>query len=135
MADRIEREIEEILRKIDDFVPETPKSRRAARKVRPFAAAQTWLAARLAAISLNQVMMWSLIVVIASFFLRAIPGAGWLMIGALIVFVTAFALSLMTGGRGAHPSAEKRWRGQPLDLTGPGWPDRIKAWIKGRKRA
>ncbi len=131
MADRVEREIEDILRKIDDFVPE--RARRPARKVsRPFAVAQTWLARRLARISLNQVMMWSLITVLVTFFLREIPGAGWVMVGALIVFATAFLLSKRSGGSAA---TRKRWRGETLDLSGPGWPDRLKAWIKGRRRA
>jgi hypothetical protein len=135
MADRIEREIEEILRKIDNFVPE--RARGPARKVgQPFAAAQRWLAHSLAKISLNQVMMWALIVFLVTALLpgiRTIPGAGWIMIGSLIVFVTAFLLSRRGGGaRAAGP--QKRWRGQPMDLSGPSWPDRLKAWIKGRKQ-
>ena len=131
MADRIEREIEEILRKLDNFVPD--KARRPARRVRqPFTAAQSWLAHRLARISLNQVMGWALIIFIATFFFRAIPGASWLMIGALIVFVCALVISRVGGSRPAGPP--KRWRGQPLDLSGPSWPNRIKAWLKGRRR-
>ena len=132
MADRIEREIEEILRRIDDFVPESARARRPGRRMSsPLFTARSWLSARLAAISLNQVMMWSLIVVIGAFFLRAIPGASWLLVAALIVFVTAFVLSL----RGRGGKTPKRWRGQPIDLSGPRWTDRLKAWIKGRKRA
>ncbi len=131
MADRIEREIEEILRKIDDFVPE--RARRPARRAgRPLAAAQGWLAHRLARISLRQVAFWALLVVVIAFLLKGIPGSGWLMIAGLIVFATAYLLSRRGGGR---PRAEKRWRGQPLDLSGPRWPDRVKAWLKGRRRA
>jgi len=130
MADRIEREIEEILRKIDEFVPE--RGRRTARRAgRPFAAAQGWLAHRLARISLRQVAMWALIVVVVAFFLRSIPGSTWLMIGGLIVFVTAFLLSR----RSTAPKVEKRWRGQPIDLSGPRLADRLKAFIKGRRQA
>jgi hypothetical protein len=130
MSDRIEREIEEILRKLDNFVPD--RARKPARRVRqPFLAAQGWMAHRLARISLNQVMMWALIVFLVTFFLRGIPGASWIMIGALIVFVSAFILSKLGSPR---PAPDKRWRGQPIDLSGPSWPDRIKAWIKGRRR-
>jgi len=129
MADRIEREIEEILRKIDNFVPE-----RARRRVgQPFLTAQGWIAHGLARISLRNVMMWALIAVVVTFFFRGIPGAGWIMIGSLIVFATAFLLSRFGGNRG--PATQKRWRGQPLDLSASSWPDRLKAWIKGRKRA
>jgi len=131
MADRIEREIEEILRKIDDFVPD--RARRPARRVgRPLAAAQGWLVHALARVSLRRVAMWALIVVVVAFFLRGIPGATWLMIGGLIVFATAYLLSRRGGG---GPKIEKRWRGQPLDLSRPSWPDRLKAWLRGRRRA
>ena len=129
MADRIERELEEILRKLDNFVPE--RTRRTANRVgQPLSAAQSWLAHRLARISLNQVMMWALIAFVVTFFLRAIPGASWIMIGSLIVFVTALLLSR----RGRGPRIEKRWRGERLDLSEPGLPDRIKHWLKGRGR-
>jgi hypothetical protein len=132
MADRIEKEIEEILRKIDNFVPE--RARRPARSAgQPLAAAGSWLLRRLARISLNQVMMWSLLVVIIAFFARGAPVATWILVGALIVFATAFLLSRVGGQR--RPAAEKRWRGEPLDLSGPSWPDRLKAWWKGRRRA
>jgi hypothetical protein len=135
MADRIEREIEEILKKIDDFVPESPRARRPPRRVsRPLSSAQGWFLRRLAAISLNQVMMWSLLVLLVAFFLRGVPIGMWLMIGALIVFATAFFLSLV-GGTSRRSGSEKRWRGEPIDLSGPSWPDRIKAWLKGKKRA
>lgn len=131
MADRIEREIEEILRKLDNFVPD--RARRPARRVRqPFVAAQTWIAHRLARISLNSVMMWALLAFLITFFLsRGIPGASWIMIGSLLVFATAFLLSRRSGGR---PAGQKRWRGEALDLSGPSWANRIKAWIKGRRR-
>jgi hypothetical protein len=128
MADRIEKEIEEILRKIDNFVPE--RTRRPARKAgQPLSSAQSWLAHRLARISLNQVMMWSLVGVLIAF----VAHVGWLILASLFVFLAAFALSLLSGGRKAR--TEKRWRGEPLDLSGPSWPNRIKAWIKGRRRA
>ena len=55
-----------------------------------------------------------------------------LLIGAIIVFVTAFILS--TRGGPTTNAPEKRWRGQPLDLTEPSWPNRLKAWWKGRNR-
>ena len=131
MPDRIEREIEEILRKLDGVAP--GQGGRANRRVgQPFTALQNWLTHRLARISLHQVMMWSLFTVVVSFFLmRAMPEAAWIMAFALIVFGTSFLLSRRSGAAG--PQGEKRWRGQPLDLSGPGWPDRLKAWLKGRR--
>jgi hypothetical protein len=132
MADRIEKEIEEILKKIDNFVPEGAK-RRAPKAGHSISSSQNWLLRRLARISLNQVMMWSLFVVIVAFFARSVPAATWIMVGALIVFATAFLLSRAGGSR--RPSVEKRWRGEPMDLSGPTWPERFKAWWQSRRRA
>jgi hypothetical protein len=131
MADRIEREIEEILKKIENF-PERGKGGRPPRRPAPpgGGTAQRWLAR----VSLRKVMMWALFAVIVAFLLRGIPGAYWLLVGALVVFVTAFILQTR-GGPKTGPGYEKRWRGQTLDLSGPSWPDRIKAFLKGRKRA
>lgn len=136
MADRIEREIEEILKKIDKF-PEggsrPSKGGRAGGNPAPRRSGGgsnglKWLSG----ISMRKVMMWALVAVIVAFFLRGVPGGYWLLIGAAIVFVTAFFLSTRSGGVSNPP--EKRWRGQPLDLSEPSWPDKLKAWLKGRKR-
>ena len=143
MADRIEREIEEILRKIDDFVPEKPRSvrkRPADKSVPAFnpqprqaaAPRSTGSGGSLARISLNQVMGWSLIAVLVAFFLP-IPGSGWVILAALLVFGVAFLLSRMGGGSSSR-GVEKRWRGEPLDLRGPSFAERIRDWIKGRRR-
>ena len=135
MADRFEREIDEILRKIDDFIPDGRRRPQQRKVNRPMTGAQAWLGRTLSSISLGHVMLWSLLIFLGAFFLRAIPGAGWLMIGALVVFATALVLQIMTPG--AHRSApDKRWRGQPIDYSTDSWPNRIKAWIKkGRKKA
>jgi uncharacterized membrane protein YfcA len=131
MADRIEREIEEILKKIENFPERGKGAPRPPR--RPSSPGGTTAHRWLARVSLRKVMMWALFAVIVAFLGRSIPGAYWLMIGALIVFVTAFILSTR-GGPSVAQAPEKRWRGQPLDLRRPGWPDRIKAFLKGRKR-
>jgi hypothetical protein len=132
LPDRIEREIEEILRKIDEFVPERPRRTPRKRTAQaPGATGQSWVGSRFSRISLNQVMGYSLLVVVIAFFFSAVPGAGWLMIGSLIVFATAFLISTLGGG--SHAKVERRWRGEAMDLSGPGWPDRLKAWIKGRR--
>jgi hypothetical protein len=138
MADRIEREIEEILKKIDKL-PEGSRPSKGGRAGGNAAPRKTssssgksspsrWLSS----ISMRQVMMWALVAVVIAFFLRGIPGGYWLLIGAIIVFVTAFFLSTRSGGVANVP--EKRWRGQPIDLSEPSWPDRLKAWWKSRKR-
>src|SRR5690349_2537393 len=110
MADRVEREIEEILKKIDDFVPEGSRGRRPQRRqARPVPqgshTTSGWFGRTIASISLSQIMWWSLFVVLVSFFARAVPGIEWVMIGALIVFATAFFLSL---GRGSGNAAQRQ---------------------------
>ena len=128
MADRIEREIEEILKKIDDL-PERRKAK-AVRKAPPAGPSNLRALSR---INMRKVMMWSLFAILVSALLfRAIPIGGFLLIGAIIVFATAFVLS--TRGGPATNATQKRWRGQPLDLSEPSWPDRLKAWWKGRGR-
>jgi hypothetical protein len=132
MADRIEREIEEILKKIDKF-PEGSRQRKPRRPSsdgpvrRSNGGSSKWLSS----ISMRKVMMWALVAVIVAFFLRGIPGGYWLLIGAIIVFVTAFFLSTRSTGPTGLP--QKRWRGQPLDLSEPSWPNKLKAWWKSRK--
>lgn len=145
VADRIEREIEEILKKIDDFVPEKPRSvrKRPADKSAPAfenpsrqppaPRAGGGSGGSLSRISLNQVMGWSLIAVLVAFFLP-IPGSGWVILAALLVFGVAFLLSRMGGVGGGSRKVEKRWRGEPMDLSGPSLATRIRDWIKGRRR-
>jgi hypothetical protein len=131
MADRIEREIEEILKKIDKLPDKgkRPPARKPAGPPRARGQAPKWLST----VTMRKVMMWALVAVVVAFFLRGIPGGYLLLVGALIVFVTAFFLSTRGGG-GTAAGPEKRWRGQPMDLSEPSWPDKFKAWWKGRKR-
>jgi hypothetical protein len=142
VADRIEREIEEILRKIDDL-PEKPRNvrkrpERAApafenpSRATPAPRSSNTGGGSLARVSLNQVMGWSLIAVLIAFFLP-IPGSGWVILAALLVFGVAFLLSRMGGG-GSSRGVEKRWRGEPMNLRGPSYAERLRDWIKGRRR-
>lgn len=146
MPDRIEREIEDILNKLDDFVPEKGQQpipfRPRQKKANNPSRGQGWAGQKLARISLNQVMLYALIAVLAAFFLRALPFASWVMIGALIVLATAFVMSMRQGGRGGSTRlgsgpAQKRWRGQPIDDSpppGPSFFERLKGRFgKGRR--
>jgi hypothetical protein len=141
MPDRIEREIEDILNKLDDFVPEKgakpiPFRKPAKRRSQN----QNWLSQRLSRITLNQVMLYALIAAIAGFILRSLPFAYWVMIGGIVALVVAFLLSLRAGGGRNTVSGnyQKRWRGEPIDVrnydTGaPTIGDRIVQWFRRRK--
>jgi VIT1/CCC1 family predicted Fe2+/Mn2+ transporter len=133
MPDNLEREVEEILRKLDEFVPEEGRLTRARRRVTTaFSDTLRGLLRSLSRISSGQVMLGSLILVVVSFFFRsASPGlARWLIIAGLILFCTAFVLSLLS----RRPRYEKRWRGEVIDLSEPGLGSRLRNWLQRRGR-
>ena len=132
MPDRIEREIEEILKKIDNLTPESG-GRRPRRGAGPALVAQRWLAQRLAALTMAKIALWSLLIVVGAYVFRfANPVLmRWLIVGGLIVFFTALVLSSRNSQR---PRTERRWRGEVLDLSGPSWPEKLRDWLKGRRR-
>jgi hypothetical protein len=143
MPDRIEREIEDILNKLDDFVPDKGQKPIPFRKPakRRGANGGNRLTQRLAKLSLNQIMLYALIALVAGFLLRSMPFASWVMIGALVILVAAFFLSMRAGsgrGRIGNSGYEKRWRGEPIDLSNnyssgaPTLGDRIVRWFKRR---
>ena len=92
------------------------------------------LLAPLAAISIRQVMLTALILIVVGFLgMRIHPIYGrWLLVGGIILFLTAFAISFVH--RGSPPAVEKRWRGQPLELREPPLAERIRDWLKSLRR-
>jgi VIT1/CCC1 family predicted Fe2+/Mn2+ transporter len=133
VSDKIEREVEEILRKLDKFVPEESRLARARRRLGQAASdlLHTVLT-RLSRVSLGQVMLASLILVVVAFFFRSASPtlARWAIIGGLILFFTSFILSLL-GGRSRY---ERRWRGQVIDLSEPSLGSRLRSWLQRRNR-
>lgn len=136
MTDPIKREVEELLQKIDSFVPEAGKAPERIGDGRR-ASHRNWSSRMLKSISLNHLMMLCALVVLATFFVRSVPGTGWVMLVAVAICVTAFAFSLSrsrsTSGMGTTPK-EKRWRGQPIDLSEPGGTHRLSNWLRTRRR-
>jgi VIT1/CCC1 family predicted Fe2+/Mn2+ transporter len=133
VSDKIEREVEEILRKLDKFVPEESRLARARRRLGQAASDSLHaLLVRLSRISLGQVMLASLLLVVVAFFFRSASPtlARWAIIGGLILFFTAFVLSLL-GGRSRY---ERRWRGQVIDLSEPSLGNRLRNWLQRRSR-
>jgi hypothetical protein len=132
--DRIEREIEEILNKLDHF-PEESKTDRLRRRssdaaasfLRPFIEPLT-------RISLRHVMLAGIVMVVIAFFARGLgPLMNWVLIAGLLLFLSAFALSFFNGGATKPPRIEKRWRGRPMDLEEPHPPslgERFRAWLR-----
>jgi len=143
MTDRLEREIEEILDKIEQFP--SPESRRArARKqaVRRFGGAiaerQRAVASKLGRISMSQVMLVSFLLILGYFFFgRYSPLLmRWVLYAGIILFVTSFTILMLT--RRSSPgavSAQERWRGRPIRPAdqGPTLAARLRAWWRRRQ--
>lgn len=136
--DKIKREIEDILNKLDDFVPdETPADKMRRRSSGAAASVMRALLAPFTRIQIRQVMLTALVIIVVGFLaMRVHPIFGrYALIAGVILFLTSFALSFFNRSSGPPPPAgEQRWRGQPIDLNGPTLPNRIKAWLKARRR-
>jgi len=134
MSDNIEREIEEILSQLDEFVPEEGVARRVRRRSSDWAAnLNRAITSRLARVSLGRIMLVALgLVLVALLFGRVNPLlARWVIIAGLVLFFTSFILSLRLGqGR----SAQRRWHGQVVDLSQPSLSERVRSWLRGKRR-
>src|SRR3970282_2397275 len=105
--DRIQREIEDILSRLDAFVPEEGVASRMRRRSSDAAAAfGRALIEPGARISLRQVMLTALILGIVGFFgLRVYPVFGrWVLIAGVILLLTSFALSFFRCSGRALPA-------------------------------
>jgi hypothetical protein len=135
--DKIQREIEDILRRLDDFVPEESVGSRVRRRGSDAAGSLARaIIEPLSRISLRHVMLTAIILVFVGFIgLRVNPLVGrWVLIAGVILFLTSFALSFFNRGAPSRgPAVERRWRGQPLDLEEPGLGERIRAWWRARR--
>ena len=136
--DKIKREIEDILNKLDNFVPDESAAESGHnRSSGPLASVLHKILAPFARISIQQVMLAALVIVVIGFLaMRIHPLYGrYALIAGVILFLTSFALSFI--GRSSEPpesSTDTRWRGQPIDLNEPSLPNRIKAWLKSLRR-
>ncbi len=133
--DKIQREIEDILNRLDAFVPEEGVASRVRR--RSSGTAQSLgrtLLAPLIRLSIRHVMLAALALILAGFLTgRAYPAFGhWTLIAGVILFFTAIVLSLFNRGA-APPAMEKRWRGQPMHLEGPTLGERLRAWFSSKR--
>ena len=131
--DKIKREIEDILNRLDSFVPEeSAVSRMRRRSSGGLVTFALTLLGPLARISLRQVVLTSLALIIVAFFGRRVsPVFNWVMIAALLLFLTAFALSFFNRGQ---TKTEHRWRGRIVELDQPSFADRLRAWLQARRR-
>ena len=138
-SDRLEREIEEILGRIEQLPPPESRARRAVRRnvrrVRlAIAERQRALARELSRISLSQMILVSFLMILGAFFFRRMSPLlmDWLMYGGVILFVVSFAV-LMFGPRHVGSTYEQQWRGRTIRYqTGPSLSQRVARWWQSR---
>ena len=137
--DKIQREIEDILSRLDTFLPEESAASKVRRGSSNVASAFfRALTEPLARISLRQVMLTALVLIVAGFIAgKAYPDVGrWVLIAGLVLLFGSFALSFFSRG-GGTPAMEKRWRGERLVLGPEGPPslgDRLRTWFRTKRR-
>jgi len=115
MPSRYEREIEELLRKIDGLPPKKSWSERMSERLssRVEAYRSAWTR-QWRSFGPGKMMLASLVLFIFAFWLRANQGlATILLLGALGVFLYAYITSFR---RNRFPRIEKRWRGNVINL-------------------
>jgi hypothetical protein len=142
MSDRLEREIDEILDKIEHFP--TPESRRARvrkRYIRQIGASigqrQRAIAAQLGRISISQVLLISFLMILGSFFFRRFNPIlmNWILYAGVILFVTSFAIMMFSKRSATGVSPGQRWRGREIQegYRQPSPLDQLRRWWDTRK--
>ena len=135
--DRLEREINEILDKIEQFPkPERRRAGAARRGLRRagenVAARQRAIARGLARISLSQLVLLGFLLILGSFVLRGPgPAGAWIMIAGVVLLVTSFALMLFGAGR--RPRTQQ-WRGRTISYSRDSLAQRVQRWFARRPR-
>ena len=137
--DRLEREINEILNKIEQFpTPEKRRNRALRRQLRrvgdAVAIRQRAVARELSRISLSQLILVSFLLILGSFFLSRLGGpiGQWLLIAGVVLLVASFGLMLFGGGRRGGATT-RQWRGRTIAYDSDGLARRLRRWFGSRK--
>ncbi len=131
MSDRLQKEIEELLARLDTFPPRRSPIARAREGIaRPFRTAAAWLRGqRLPHISPGHILLLAIAVMVIGYVAQ--PGGDaitrYVIVSGIVLFIAAFVLSLRRSAPGGQ-TPEKRWRGEPMELGGPGMGSRLRSW-------
>jgi hypothetical protein len=114
MSNRIQREVEELLDKLEKFPPKRPLSARIADALAaPFrAAGRAYRGLALPRVTAGHVLLVGLAIIVVASVVRG-TGSVWIIAGGIVLFVGAFLFSLRRQSSGPQ---EKYWRDKPLDL-------------------
>jgi hypothetical protein len=140
-SDKVKREIEDLLDKLDNFVPEERlvskiKGRRKA-AAGPSLVDRLWRRAR--RLSLGHAMLAGVVLLLVGYLAPHSLGSfrtPVLLLG-LGLTIGAFVLTVVNGDSrrtlGGGPT-QKRWRGQVIDYSEPGPASRLREWWRRRHR-
>jgi hypothetical protein len=130
MADHLQREIEEILNRLDDFIPEEKKPNRMRRRLgSAFAGIGGWVSHIESRVSLGYLMLISLLLIFVAFAFRSTNVGQYALIAGLSLLGLTIVVSFIANRRAR---SVKRWRGQVVDLSGPSFIDRLQNWLRKR---
>jgi hypothetical protein len=144
--DRVKREIEELLDKLDNFVPEerlvSKIKKRRKDAAGPNAIERAWaaVARRTSRLTLGHVMLAGAVLLVAGLFVPGLFGGyeAWAIGGGLALTAGAFLFSIIGGSRQRTVTGarhyEKRWRGQVIEYSEPSAPSRLREWWRNRGR-
>lgn len=121
MSGKLERDIEEVMAKIERFPPRRPLTSRIRRRL---AGAIDGTGRALSGlprprVGVGQVLLLGIAIIVIAYVFRDALGSvvGIIFIGGILLFIGAFIVSLRRQSASRLP--EKRWRGQPMDLDQP----------------
>ena len=130
MPDRIQREVDELLARLDTFPPRRPLSTRVRdRFSRGF---QRLGGLKLPTLSAGHVLLFAIAVIVSAWVLlpNSSDLARWVIAGGIITFIAAFLFSI----RRQSKPPEKYWRDRPLDLRRSSTPRSRSWWDRWRNR-
>jgi hypothetical protein len=138
MNQRYEREIDELMHRLEGRMRREPLSRRLSRKLRPYQQGfRSAFAAFLRRPPTEQFMISAMVLVVISFVMSSFLGLGkwafYASILSIVFFVIGLTLSL--AGR-QSPGYQRRWRGREVDYHahGPTIWTQLRNWFRRRRR-
>jgi hypothetical protein len=151
MPDKVQREIEELLDKLDTFVPEERfASKIRDRRKREKAAARSGptfgerIGQRFSGITLGHIMIAGIALLAIGFFVRGPLGdaAFWVSIAGIALTLFAIVMSMRSKGAGSRTPlfragtgrVQKSWRGQVIEYGEPSTVDRVRGWFRRKDR-
>ena len=125
MPDRIEREVEELLAKLDTFPPRRSSWKRFRSSISR--SLQRLSALRLPSLSAGHFLLIAIAVIVLAYVI--LPSGSelgrWIIAGGILAFIAAFVFSL----RRQSKPPEKYWRDRPLDVRrSSGTGTRTRSW-------